>query len=83
MASLGAWAYVATVDRTMGRANPLAWSILAGFGPLLLAAVFGWGKAGGRRLFEGGFTAAFIHLSLGALFCCVPISWACYLAIAS
>jgi hypothetical protein len=80
--SLAAWAYVAVIDRTAGRAHPLLWSCLAGFGPLLLAVVFGWGKAGGRRLLEGGVQPAAVLLSIGSLVCCVPITWACYLAVA-
>jgi len=81
LGALGAWAYVACENRSLALKYPLAWALLAGFGPLVIAAIMGLGKQGGRKVFENGITAATIHLGFGVLFCCVPVSWAAYLAI--
>jgi hypothetical protein len=81
LGALGAWAYVACENRSLALKSPLGWAALAGFGPLIIAAIMGLGKQGGRKVFENGITAATIHLGFGVLFCCVPVTWAAYLAI--
>jgi hypothetical protein len=45
---LAAWAHVATADRALARAAPAAWGALAGFGPMVLAMIFGAGRPGGK-----------------------------------
>ncbi len=66
----------------------LAAAAMAGFGPVVLACLMtlqsrGW-KGGVLLLLEPFETHSPLmnvaHLCLGALFCSVPITWACYLA---
>ena len=57
-------------------------SLLAGFGPVAAAQLMGLFNSGGCGLFEPGkFWASAFHVLVGTLFCSVPVTWACYLAL--
>ena len=56
-------------------------AVLAGFGPVAAAsAVTGITRSGGGAP-RGGPLKTGLLLACGTLFCSVPVSWACYLAL--
>jgi len=100
-ACVAAWALVACWGNFGGALGPLPpflapaavkgsvaqlyLSLLAGFGPVVLASVMAGPKYIDDCVKEwvknpSGMFAATFHIIMGTLFCSVPITWACYLA---
>jgi hypothetical protein len=82
--SVAAWAHAALRSAAgllvVSTQQALALAALAGFGPVVLAVVVtACAKGDGGTSFKG--LASVVQLALGTLFCAVPVSWACLLAI--
>jgi hypothetical protein len=82
--SVAAWAHAAIQTAagvfSLSNQQALVLATLAGFGPVVLAvAVTACFKGDGGTSFKG--LASVVQLAIGTLFCAVPVSWACLLAI--
>jgi sterol desaturase/sphingolipid hydroxylase (fatty acid hydroxylase superfamily) len=77
------WAYVALNSLHISSLQGVAISSLVGFGPVLLATLFSWLLNSGRGVSPVKMTLAgnLLHLFFGTLFCSVPITVACWLAL--
>ena len=83
---VAAWAVVAV--QAFGPAGSLpspavaaALAALAGFGPVVVATAMSSKSQGGTPLFGKRVLDSVFQLSVGTLFCSVPVAWACYLAL--
>jgi sterol desaturase/sphingolipid hydroxylase (fatty acid hydroxylase superfamily) len=80
-ACVGLWASQHGVALTQGEA--LALALLVGFGPTVLATVISslFRASSGVKRVEMNFLGNLLHLVMGTVFCGVPVSYACYLAL--
>lgn len=92
---VGVWARAAVAaargDAPVAEPAALGYALLAGAGPVVLAACFQLPRHGlwdvarsflghGSGTVASSTAAGLLHLSLGTAFCCYPVAAACYLA---
>ena len=88
-ACLGAWAWAAgcvpgapPFPVPLGAEAKWAVSLAAGFGPVAVAQLMGFFNRDGASLFAPGkFWASAFHVAVGTVFCSVPVTWACHMAL--
>jgi sterol desaturase/sphingolipid hydroxylase (fatty acid hydroxylase superfamily) len=84
-ACVAAWAYyamqVASGAIVLVPNMVLAYAFLAGFGPVIVSSIITemFGGVGGTPMFKS--LASVAHILVGTLFCSVPVTYACYLAL--
>jgi hypothetical protein len=72
------WAYVAIQHYPVTQSSALALSSVVGFGPVILATLFGFKNTHPVKM---SIAANIFHLFFGIIFCSLPISYGCWLCL--
>jgi len=75
------WAYVAVQRYQVSTHQALALSSMVGFGPVILANIMSQFTSSHSHPVKMSIPANMLHLLFGTLFCSVPVTYGCWLAI--
>jgi hypothetical protein len=78
-ACVAAWAIPASTSYPVSETHAMQLGSLVGFGPVVLATLML--KSGGVKPAQMNILANLMHLSVGSIFCSLPVAYMCYLAL--
>lgn len=81
--SLGPWLYYSSQKTQLTLQLALLVSLLAGFGPLILSVLVSnaFNSGGSTQKVSMGVFGNALHLSMGTVFCSLPVAYACMLSL--
>lgn len=76
------WAIPATYSYSLTQTQAIGLSSAVGFGPVILATLLSSNSGtGGVKPIQMNMISNLIHLTLGSLFCSLPVAYMCYLTL--